>query len=201
MRKAVITLLLACSALMAGTAQKVALKNNLGYDALLTPNAALEIALGKRVTLDLYGGANFFLYSRNPKDKNYTTKKWSHWLAQPELRLWTCEVFNGWFFGAHAHGGLINLGGYNIPLFILENKDNVMQDHRYEAAFLGGGLSVGYHWLIAPRFSMEFSLGGGYARIWYDKYPCVECGEKMGSGQANYLGPTKATISLVWMLK
>ena len=38
--------------------QDVALRNNLLYDANTTLNLALEIGLGKKTTLDLYGGFN-----------------------------------------------------------------------------------------------------------------------------------------------
>ena len=36
----------------------------------------------------------------------------------------------------------MNVGGIDIP-FVLENKDSIMKDHRYEGWFYGGGLSVG----------------------------------------------------------
>ena len=44
--------------------QKVALKNNLAYDALLTPNLSVEFSLGKKWTLDAQVGMNFFLFMR-----------------------------------------------------------------------------------------------------------------------------------------
>ncbi len=190
------------AAISSAFSQKVAIKNNLAYDALLTPNLSLEIALGRKVTLDTQVGANFFLFEKNSLASSYTPKKWSHWLVQPELRLWTCDVFNGWFVGIHAHGGLMNVGGVNIPYFILQNKNNVMAEHRYEGWFLGGGISVGYHWMLSSRFSLEASLGAGYARIMYDKYKCGTCGERLEKDKvADYLGPTKATLSLIYMIK
>lgn len=189
-------------AISSAFAQKVALKNNLAYDALLTPNLSLEVALGRKVTLDTQVGANFFLYEKDSRADGYTPKKWSHWMVQPELRLWTCDTFNGWFFGMHAHGGLMNVGGVNIPYMILQNKENKMADYRYEGWFIGGGVSVGYHWMLSSRFSIEASLGAGYARIMYDKYKCTNCGERLEKDKAaDYLGPTKATLSLIYMIK
>ena len=38
--------------------QKVVLKNNLVYDALLTPNLSVELSLGKKWTLDTQVGMN-----------------------------------------------------------------------------------------------------------------------------------------------
>ena len=94
---------LLCSA--GAFSQKVALKNNLAYDALKTPNLSLEFSMGRKWTLDTQVGMNFFFYTRDATSSRYKAKKFSHWLVQPELRYWTCDVFNGWFFGLHAHGG------------------------------------------------------------------------------------------------
>ena len=121
--------------------QRVAIKNNLVYDALLTPNLSLEFSFGEKWTLDTQVGMNFFFYKNDPTADEYKTKKWSHWLVQPEIRYWICERFNGWFLGLHAHGGQMNVGGINIP-FILQNKHKEMKAHRYEGYFYGGGISA-----------------------------------------------------------
>ena len=46
--------------------QRVAIKNNLVYDALLTPNLSLEFSLGEKWTLDTQVGMNFFFYENDP---------------------------------------------------------------------------------------------------------------------------------------
>ena len=84
---------LLCSA--GAFSQKVALKNNLAYDALKTPNLSLEFSMGRKWTLDTQVGMNFFFYTRDATSSRYKAKKFSHWLVQPELRYWTCDVFNG----------------------------------------------------------------------------------------------------------
>jgi hypothetical protein len=181
-------------------AQEFALKNNLAYDALRTPNLSLEFSLGKKWTLDTQTGMNFFFNEKDATADGYKTKKWSHWLVQPEVRYWTCETFNGWFLGMHALGGLMNVGGVDIP-FIIQNKDGEMKNHRYEGYYVGGGISAGYHWILSNRISLEATLGVGYARIGYDKFRCTNCGEKIGDGGADYVGPTKAAISIIYMIK
>lgn len=42
--------------------QRVAIKNNLVYDALLTPNLSLEFSFWEKWTLDTQVGMNFFFY-------------------------------------------------------------------------------------------------------------------------------------------
>ena len=54
---------LLCSA--GAFSQKVALKNNLAYDALKTPNLSLEFSMGRKWTLDTQVGMNFFFYTRD----------------------------------------------------------------------------------------------------------------------------------------
>ena len=180
--------------------QRVAIKNNLVYDALLTPNLSLEFSLGEKWTLDTQVGMNFFFYENDPTADEYKTKKWSHWLVQPEIRYWICERFNGWFLGLHAHGGQMNVGGINIP-FILQNKHKEMKAHRYEGYFYGGGISAGYHWILSDRFSLEAALGIGYAHVRYDKFKCTACGQRMEKGGADYLGPTRVSLSIIYILK
>ncbi|WP_455773567.1 DUF3575 domain-containing protein [Porphyromonas asaccharolytica] len=200
MNRFLLTLIITLATVLTALGQSVAIKNNLAYDALLTPNLSLEAKLANRWTLDLQGGANFFFYTKDPTSSRYKTTKWSHWMVQPEARYWFCEVFDGWFLGLHAQGGAINIGGVSIP-FILENKNQVMKDNRYEAWFYGGGLSAGYQLMLSRHWSLEFELGAGYNRIHYDKFPCVQCGSKIAEGTANYVGPTKAAISIVYIIK
>lgn len=200
MKKALLLLLLVLAGAGSAKAQKVALKHNFVWDALKTPNLSLEVAMGRKWTVDTHLGMNHFLYTTNPTASNYKTKKLSHWMLQPEARYWMCDVFNGWYIGAHAHGGIFNCGGISIP-FVLQNKNHVMRYHRYEGHFYGGGISTGYQWVLSKRFNLEASLGVGYARIFYDKYKCTTCGQRLGNGNADYLGVTKAAVSVVYFFK
>lgn len=161
-----------------------AIKTNALYWATTTPNLGIEIGLSDKLTLDVSGNYNPWSFSDN--------KKLKHWLVQPELRLWTCERFNGHFFGLHAHYAEYNMGG--IKMLGLE-------DRRYQGNLYGGGISYGYHWILNKRLSIEATIGVGYAYLDYDKYPCGTCGSKLKSGHRNYIGPTKAGLSLVYILK
>ena len=154
MKQFFLLVFLLCSA--GAFSQKVALKNNLAYDALKTPNLSLEFSMGRKWTFDTQVGMNFFFYTKDATSPRYKTKKFSHWLVQPELRYWTCDVFNGWFFGLHAHGGQMNIGGIDVP-FVLQKGDGKMKDHRYEGYFWGGGLSAGYQWYF-PAVSISRPL-------------------------------------------
>jgi hypothetical protein len=71
----------------------------------------------------------------------------------------------------------------------------------FEGWFVGAGVSYGYHLLLSSRVSMEFTLGVGYAFLQYDKLRCTDCSKKLGEETAHYFGPTRAGLSLVYMLK
>ena len=86
--------------------------------------------------------------------------------------------------------------------FLWRNADHDgIYVNSYEGWLLGAGVSYGYHWIIAPRFSMEFTLGFGYAYLKYEKNSCTDCKRKIGESQRHYFGPTRAGIAMVFMLK
>lgn len=183
-----ILLMLACLS-FEGKAQKVAIKSNLLYDATATINLGLEFGLAHRWTLDI--PVNYHPWK--PGDG----KRLRHWGIQPELRYWFCERFNRTFIGLHAHYADFNVGGWPDWAFISEN----MQNSRYQGRLYGGGVSIGHSWILGKSWSLEASLGLGYAHIVYEKYPCTTCGTKQKDSSKNYLGPTKASLSLIYIIK
>jgi len=174
---------------VASYSQHFALKNNLLYDAILTPNLGMEIGLGKKVTLDVIGNYNPFTFDDN--------QKWKHWLVQPELRFWTCEKFNGTFFGIHGHVGEFDLAKINMPFDWYEN----LHHHRHKGNFYGGGISIGHQWALGKHWNLEASIGGGYARVKYDRYGPQKNDPKIESDRHhNYWGLTKATLSIIYII-
>ncbi|MFV0418571.1 MAG: DUF3575 domain-containing protein [Dysgonomonas sp.] len=162
----------------------LALKSNALYWVATTPNIGIEFGLTQKLTLDVSLNYNPWKFSDN--------KKMKHWLIQPELRYWICERFNGHFFGVHTHYAGYNMGG--IKLLGLEN-------YRYQGNLFGGGISYGYHWILGNQWSVEASVGLGYAHLDYDKYECEKCGSKIKSDTNSYWGPTKASISIIYVIK
>lgn len=182
-----ITILALIACVTLAYAQQVAIKNNLLYDATLTPNLGLEIGTGRKSTFNIDAGWNPFTFSDG--------KKFKHWLVQPEYRFWTCEKFNGTFWGIHAHGGEFSVANLKLPFGMFKP----LRDHRYEGYFIGGGLTLGHQWILSKHWNLEASIGAGYAYINYDKYNCNDCGPKLKSGIRHYFGVTKAAISFVYI--
>jgi hypothetical protein len=181
------------------SAQKIALKNNLLYDAgFRAPNLAVEFGLAPRMTLDLLGSYSGYNLGKATSAAGVKfDKKFRHWLVQPELRFWSCERFNGFFWGIHLHGGELNAAGIKLPFKLYPG----LRNYRYQGSFYGGGVSLGKQWIIGKRWNLEASVGAGYVHFKYDQFECGDCGAKIKSGKRNYIGPTKATLSLVYILK
>lgn len=173
-----------------GKAQEMALKTNVLADAALpAPNFSVEMSLGKKHTLDVMGVLNPFTYSDN--------KKMKVWAVQPEWRYWFCSSFNGWFVGVHAHAGQYNVGNYSLPFGLFPST----KEHRYEGWMVGGGVSVGYQWALSKHWGLELEAGAGYTYFDYDRFKCAKCGVKEKSDKKGFWGPTKAAVSLVYMIK
>ncbi|MDH6344201.1 hypothetical protein M2480_003116 [Parabacteroides sp. PFB2-12] len=168
--------------------QKFAVKSNLLYDLTTTINLGVEFGLADKWTLDISGNYNPWKFS-----DDCDAMRLKHWLVQPELRYWTCEKFNGHFFGLHGHYGDYNVGGIK---FLSEN----MEKHRYQGTLYGAGLSYGYQWLLSNRWSMEAVIGAGWAHMDHDKFDCACCGD-MTPKDRDYFGVTKVALSIIYFIK
>lgn len=168
---------------------KFAIKSNLLMDAATNINLGFEYKLSNKLTFDFPVNYNPWTFTDNRKFKNL--------LFQPELRYWFCESFYGSSIGVHAHGGAFNVGGLNLPF----NKILDIKDHRYEGYIYGGGISFNHHFILTDKFSIEANIGAGYSYIIYDKFKCKTCGKKDSSGQTGFFSPTKASVSLLYLIK
>lgn len=191
MKKAFTLLFFTALAATAVQAQRVVLKHNVLLDVVHSPNLSLSLGLNKKQTLDFQVGFNPFTY--NAADN----AKFRHITVQPEWRYWTCERFNGWFVGVHAHAGRFNAGNVSMPF----NLFHTVKDNRYEGWFAGAGVGLGYQLPLSRRFSLEAEIGAGYAYVDYDRFACGKCGSRQHEGNTDYWGVTRAGLSLVYVLK
>lgn len=167
---------------------RLAAKTNFLIDATTSLALGFELRISRKKTIDLSGGFRF----------HDTGKKmrFRHSFIQPEIRLWTSEAFNGHFFGLHGHYAIYNVGGLPTSIF-----SEAMNQYRFEGWLAGGGISYGYQWIIGNRWSLEATAGIGWTHLNYGKYPCHKCGHKISDESRNYFGPTKAGISLLYIIK
>lgn len=170
--------------------QKVGIKTNLISDAVTTPNLGIEFKMAKRWTFDISGQLNAW---------NIHDRRWRHWMAQPEARIWYCEAFQGSFWGLHAIGGQFNIGDIDNNIKFLGQDFSKLKDHRYQGWGVGAGIAYGYDWILAKHWNLEFEVGVGWIYTKFDRYPCTVCGTSDGSGHRNYFGPTKLALAIEYI--
>ncbi len=166
---------------------QVAVKTNVPMDALLIPNAGIEVGIARKWTVDVPVYYNPW--------KHGDTKMHKLFMVQPEARYWLCDKFNGHFFGVHLMGGVYNTTGFDLPFSPFDDLDGF----RYKGEFYGGGISYGYQFVLGRHWNLGATVGIGYALVDYKKYECKECGERVDKGDKNYFGPTKAALNLIYV--
>ena len=164
---------------------KLYVKTNAIGLGMLVLNAAVEYDFSDLFSFHLpvyYSGANYF--SRRTKFRILGT--------QPELRIWPTEnrrFFAGVHFGVASYNFAIKSGGYRI------------QDHNGNTPALGGGVSVGYRMPFCrnKHFLLEFSIGAGAYRAYYDKFNNSGSGAYHSTVRETYIGIDNAAVSFTYM--
>ena len=158
---------------MAEATEVVALKNNLVYDAALTPNLEVEVKLAKRWSLEIGAGFNPFPLD----DKKFP--KWRHVSAWIAPRYWFCNVFHRDFISFNAAYTHYNVAGAAWPVSWMYKQ---VKDSRYQGDAVMAGISYGWHFAISPHFSVELEGGVDAGYSWYDQFECKHCGNKTARG-------------------
>lgn len=167
-----------------------AAKTNLLFDIASLLNVEIEVPLGKRFSVATEWIFPWWLW----EDKQHCLEllngniEGRYWLGNRNKR----DLMTGWFIGLYAGGGYYDLEwdkkGYQGEFFIAT------------------GLSTGFSHKIAKNLRMEYSLGVGYMQTKYREYEArLESDNewhlyRRDRGKYTWIGPTKARISLVWML-
>lgn len=173
------------------SAQQVALKSNILYDATATINLGVEIRVAPKWSIDVSGNLNAWSFAEG--------RRWKHWLVQPEARFWLCDATAGHFFALHGLGGQYNFGHLPFARNLAGIDFGNLRSHRYQGWYAGAGLGYGYSWILGKHWNLEAELGLGWVYTKYDKYECEGCGKRVDSGHKHLFMPTKAAISFVYI--
>lgn len=188
-----IVLFLACAKVFASAqtassyeTSKVAFKTNLLYDVALIPNLGVEVNLGKQWTIAADG-------------------LWAWWSSNSNHRYW--QGYGGYFSLRHYLGQRAkerSFTGHHLGVYGLGLTYDVEWGGRgYQAAHFGfgGGVEYGYSLPIGHHLNLDFSLGLGFQDGEYKEYE-PEDGHYVwqSTHKRHWWGPTKAEISLVWLL-
>lgn len=165
----------------------VALKTNLLYDALLTPNFEIEKDLGPRLSLAAETAFPWYTWHNN-------LRCYEVFEAGGELRWWTGHFarmphrrLTGYFVGLYGAGGYYDLEWDGTG-------------HR--GGYWSAGFSLGCSRRIGRRLNLEFQVSCGYVGGSYTSYEADADYHPLErhQGSLGYAGPTKVKLSLVWLI-
>lgn len=172
----------------------MSVQSNLLYDVATIPNIGVEFYLGSGYSIDANWG--YAWWKSDP----------AHWY----YRVYGGDVSVRRWFGREAKekpltGHHIGIYGqmltYDFAFGGLGQIGGVPGGAIWDRANYGVGLEYGYSLPIAKRFNLDFTLGAGYFGGEYQEYlPEDNCYVWQATKRRHWIGPTKAEISLVWLL-
>ena len=160
------------------------------YISAKMPNIEIEVPIGKRWSIN---GEYMFPWWLFDGDK-YSMQilmgglEGRYWLGSHQKRE-NSEVLTGHLFGLYAGGGKYDL----------QWKENGYQGE----FFIAAGISYGWATRIARNLHLEFNIGIGMLRTDYRHYHARDNYQTLlwqENGKYTWFGPTKAKLSLVWLL-
>ena len=164
----------------------MAVKNNMLYDLATVPNIGLEFYLGKNFSIS---GNWMYAWWKSDKIAWY----WRTYGGDLAVRYWFGKAAKEKPLTGH-HVGLYG----QIVTYDFQTGGRGYLGDRWSYA---GGIEYGYALPIARRLNIDFTLGFGYLGGEYKEYLPIDGHYVWQATKYRHLiGPTKAEISLVWLL-
>ena len=163
----------------------MAVKTNLLYDVALVPNVGLEFYLGQGWSIS---GNWMYAWWKNDTRHRY----WRIYGGELDIRKYfgrkaAEKPLQGHHLGVYAQG---------LTFDFETGGKGYLSNFSY-----GFGLEYGYSLPVAKRLNIDFGLGIGYGGGKYKVYePEDDCYVYKETKQRHWFGPTRAEISLIWLL-
>lgn len=170
------------------------IRTNMLYDAMLVPNIGVEFYLGN--SWSVMANWMYGWWKRDPSHwywraygGDIAVRKWFGRAAEEKpLTGHHLGIYGQIFTYDFETGGRGYMGGK--PGGTLWDKMN------YAA-----GIEYGYSLPVARRLNIDFTIGIGYwGGIYHEYIPIDNCYVWQCTRQRHWFGPTKAEISLVWLI-
>lgn len=170
-----------------------ALKTNVPFTLVGSPNFGIEWSVGRQLTLNV--DAMWLPYLFKKDEEVFRALIGSidfRYYVNPKY-YYTNDLWDGFYIGPYGMMGNFNIG--------LKDKDPEKTSYRRKGWGISAGLTGGYKFYLSSRFRIDANICIGYANLQYDKYQLG--GEyadfKLESKKTKgYVGPTKIGISLVY---
>lgn len=169
-------------------------KSNLLGDILLLPNIGVEFYLGGNVSV----AANWtYAWWKSDRQKWYCR----NYGGDIALRKWLGQKAKEKPLTGHHIGPYAQVFTYDFLVGKMGYMAGEPGGDIFNRANFTAGLEYGYSLPIARRLNIDFSLCVGY--MWgkyYEYTPIDDCYVWQATKKHRYFGPTKAEISLVWLI-
>lgn len=172
----------------------MALKTNMLYDLAAVPNATLEFYIGRNWSVS--AGGMYAWWSQHSRNRY-----WRIYGGEVEVRRWFGRAAERKPLTGHHVGAYLGALTYDFEWGKRGYMGGLPHGTIFDRCMIVGGVEYGYSLPVSSRLNIDFTIGIGYFGGKYIKYDPVN-GKYFEDSEVrlNYFGPTKAEISLVWLL-
>lgn len=172
----------------------MAVKTNMLYDVLAVPNIGVEFYLGKNWSISGNWAYGWW-------DSNSRHRYWRYYGGEIAVRRWFGRAAEEKPLTGHHLGLYATLFTYDFEWGGKGYMGGKPGDSLWDSPNYAAGIEYGYSLPIARRLNIDFTVGIGYWGGKYYKYIPLD-GHYVWQATRNrhWFGPTKAEISLVWLI-
>ena len=182
----------------------LALKTNMLFDLLLTPNVELEVPIGDRWSLMVEDWFPWLLHNKGGNISLGRYVKPGDDMKSSAYELWTIGAELRYWWPGACPEARPRLTGHFLGLYYANGKYDVEWDSKGDQGeFNSVGVTYGHSWPIARHWNLEASVSAGYfwgpRRHYEGEFGDTHLIWKY-TGRTSYIGPTKLKLSLVWLI-
>ncbi len=197
--KLVVALCLCLSLFLLGerraAAQQVSVSTNaIEWLNLGTINGELGVSVSRHFSIHVGARYNPWTFIRGDTKARYTdplgeTEKQFENRKQAynlSVRWWPWYIYSGWWWYVRGQYMEYNRGG--LFTHTAEEGDNV-----------GGGIGVGYTYMLHKHWNIEFGAGIWAGQSKYTSYRCTNCGTVLDKGTKFFVLPDDVFVSIIYV--
>lgn len=172
----------------------MAVKTNMLYDAIAVPNIGAEFYAGRNWSV----GANW-MYAWWKTDRKHWY--WRTYGGELNVRKWFGKRAQEKPLQGHHLGVYGQLLTYDFETGGRGYIGGKPGGSLWDKANWGAGIEYGYSLPVGRRLNLDFTVGAGYLGGEYWEYISLEdCYVWQATKRLRWFGPTKAEVSLVWLI-
>ena len=166
----------------------IAVKTNLLYDLLITPNIGYEIPIGQKFSF--FSDYAFPWWVNRSNDRAWQMLKW--------------DIGGRWYFSKHDEEDLLDvLRGHHLGLDLSAGYYDLEPKHKgWQGEFQAVGLEYGYTWRLGERWRLDACIAAGLFATKFRYYKGDSSDVHLlyqNHGKLFYFGPVELGITLKYL--